>query len=381
MHLNDLNTVYTSVKESKLFGRYITNTHIEKCFNGLSKSSILTIGYSVNKLPIYSVTYGTGKIKILLWSQMHGNESTTTKALFDCFNLFETGSGFTDHLLSNCTICVIPILNPDGAERYTRLNANGVDINRDAQELSQPESKVLRALFMDFKPHYCFNLHGQRTIYSVDATNVSATLSFLAPSQDENCSLTPNRKDAMSVITALDSFLQTDVPNGISRYDDAFNLNCVGDTFQSFGVPTLLYEAGHYPNDYSREVVRRFMFLAIIKGLDCISKGVKAKNYDAYFNIPENKKMFYDIVIRNAKLSTLTDEATDIAIQYKEVLYENEIKFVPVIEAITNLHAYYGHKEIDANFKMVKNSDNSVIKVANEIVFVVINNQKTSLKP
>ena len=381
MHLNDLNTAYTSVKESKLFGRYITNTHIEKCFNGLSKSSILTIGYSVNKLPIYSVTYGTGKIKILLWSQMHGNESTTTKALFDCFNLFETGSGFTDHLLSNCTICVIPILNPDGAERYTRLNANGVDINRDAQELSQPESKVLRALFMDFKPHYCFNLHGQRTIYNVDATNVSATLSFLAPSQDENCSLTPNRKDAMSVITALDSFLQTDVPNGISRYDDAFNLNCVGDTFQSFGVPTLLYEAGHYPNDYSREVVRRFMFLAIIKGLDCISKGVKAENYDAYFNIPENKKMFYDIVIRNAKLSTLTDEATDIAIQYKEVLYENEIKFVPVVEAITNLHAYYGHKEIDANFKMVKNSDNSVIKVANEIVFVVINNQKTSLKP
>ena len=381
MHLNDLNTVYTSVKESKLFGRYITNTHIEKCFNGLSKSSILTIGYSVNKLPIYSVTYGTGKIKILLWSQMHGNESTTTKALFDCFNLFETGSGFTDHLLSNCTICVIPILNPDGAERYTRLNANGVDINRDAQELSQPESKVLRALFMDFKPHYCFNLHGQRTIYNVDATNVSATLSFLAPSQDENCSLTPNRKDAMSVITALDSFLQTDVPNGISRYDDAFNLNCVGDTFQSFGVPTLLYEAGHYPNDYSREVVRRFMFLAIIKGLDCIYKGVKAENYDAYFNIPENKKMFYDIVIRNAKLSTLTDEATDIAIQYKEVLYENEIKFVPVVEAITNLHAYYGHKEIDANFKMVKNSDNSVIKVADEIVFVVINNQKTSLKP
>ncbi|WP_339624090.1 M14 family zinc carboxypeptidase [uncultured Winogradskyella sp.] len=381
MHLNDLNTAYTSVKESKLFGRYITNTHIEKCFNGLSKSSILTIGYSVNKLPIYSMTYGTGKIKILLWSQMHGNESTTTKALFDCFKLFETGCGFTDHLLSNCTICVIPILNPDGAERYTRLNANGVDINRDAQELSQPESKVLRALFMDFKPHYCFNLHGQRTIYSVDATNVSATLSFLAPSQDENCSLTPNRKDAMSVITTLHSFLQTDVPNGISRYDDTFNLNCVGDTFQSFGVPTLLYEAGHYPNDYSREVVRRFMFLAILKGLDCISKGAKAENYDAYFNIPENKKMFYDIIIRNAKLSTLTDEATDIAIQYKEVLYENEIKFVPVVEAITNLNAYYGHKEIDANFKIVKNSDNSVIKVANEIVFVVINNQKTSLKP
>ena len=28
-----------------------------------------------------------------------------------------------------------------------------------------------------------------------------------------------------------------------------FNINCV-DKFQSLGVPTLLFEAGHYGNDY-----------------------------------------------------------------------------------------------------------------------------------
>jgi hypothetical protein len=39
------------------------------------------------------------------------------------------------------------MLNPDGADMYTRLNANEVDLNRDSQNLTQPESKVLREIF------------------------------------------------------------------------------------------------------------------------------------------------------------------------------------------------------------------------------------------
>jgi murein tripeptide amidase MpaA len=54
------------------------------------------------------------------------------------------------------------MLNPDGADMYTRLNANEVDLNRDSQNLTQPESKVLREIFDLFQPHYCFNLHDQQ---------------------------------------------------------------------------------------------------------------------------------------------------------------------------------------------------------------------------
>jgi murein tripeptide amidase MpaA len=38
------------------------------------------------------------------------------------------------------------MLNPDGAKTYTRENANKVDLNRDSQDLTQPESKILRKL-------------------------------------------------------------------------------------------------------------------------------------------------------------------------------------------------------------------------------------------
>ena len=51
------------------------------------------------------------------------------------------------------------MVNPDGAKLYTRVNANEVDLNRDSVNLSQPESKVLRNVFEEFKPDYCFNLH------------------------------------------------------------------------------------------------------------------------------------------------------------------------------------------------------------------------------
>ncbi|MBV7268164.1 M14 family metallopeptidase [Winogradskyella luteola] len=381
MKSEHLNSLYSLVKNPKLFGRYITNSDIEKCLAKYPDSIISTIGYSVEQRPIYSLKFGTGPKKILLWSQMHGNESTTTKALFDCFNLFFTNNAIPNLILETCTLLVIPILNPDGAERYMRLNANGVDLNRDAQDLSQPESKLLRAVFDDFQPDFCFNLHGQRTIYNVATSNVPATLSFLSPAQDKERSLTPNRKLAMSIISKINDLMQTVIPDGIGRYDDGFNLNCVGDTFQNLGVPTLLYETGHFTNDYKREEVRRYAFMAILKGLYTIAEGVGESGYKDYFNIPENGKLFYDIIIRNARLKENEDIVTDIAILYKETLFDGKIEFVPIVEVISNFEGYFGHREIDAKGNLLITSEKSELKVTNEIDFVVINNEKIALKP
>lgn len=383
MKLEHLKSLYALLKSQDLFGRYITNSDIEKCLKKIPNSICSVIGYSVENRPIHCLRIGSGPKKVLMWSQMHGNESTTTKALFDCVNLFLTNSEFPNTILESCTLLIIPILNPDGAERYTRFNANEVDLNRDAQDLSQPESRVLRNVFNDFKPDYCFNLHGQRTIYNVGATPVSSILSFLSPSQDEERTLTSNRKKAMALIVEINDTLQQVIPNGVARYDDGFNLNCVGDTFQSLKVPTVLFEAGHYPKDYDREEVRYLMFLSILKALEAISgngnSGFAA--YQDYFKIPENSKQFYDIIIRNAKLQDISAQATDIGIQYEERLVEKKIEFIPKIEVISKLNDFYGHKEIDAESKVVKSPYNTTVKVTNENDFVLINNEKITLKP
>ncbi len=381
MTLDHLNSLFSLVKNPELFGRYITNEHIENSLGKLPKSYVSVIGKSVLGKPIYGLSFGRGSKKVLLWSQMHGNESTTTKALFDVFNLLLTNNQISNTILESCTLFVIPILNPDGAAYYTRLNANEVDLNRDAQELSQAESKVLRNVFDEFKPDYCFNLHGQRTFYSVGQTNRSSILSFLSPSQDKARSLTENREIAMGIISEISDFLQKEIPNGVARYDDGFNLDCVGDTFQRLGVPTILYEAGHFPNDYNREEVRRLVFIAILKGLQVIASGCKGISSDGYFKIPENGKQFCDIIIRNALLTDDSSELVDIAVQYREDLVNGKVKFIPVIEQISELEGFFGHKEIEANGFSVKSANNSEIKVGYENDFVLINNEKISLKP
>ncbi len=75
---------HQSHHEQQLFGRYIHQLSIASLLDSLpSEFEVKQLGVSVENRPIHSVKIGSGNTKILLWSQMHGNESTTTKAVFD----------------------------------------------------------------------------------------------------------------------------------------------------------------------------------------------------------------------------------------------------------------------------------------------------------
>jgi len=379
MTITLLNKFHKTCKETSLFHRYITLQHISPLLKKLEHHfDIRIIGQSVLGLSIHAIKIGTGNHKILMWSQMHGNESTTTKAVFDLCNLFaENDHDKVRNILKSCTIAIIPMLNPDGAKAYTRLNANGVDLNRDAQKLSQPESKILRSFFNDFKPDFCFNLHGQRTIFSAGSNNLPATISFLAPAQDERCTITENRKKAMEIISAMNVILQGQIPNQVGIYDDAFNINCVGDTFQTQNVPTILVEAGHYTNDYPREETRRLVFQSLLTALNYIATTkITGDSYKPYFDIPENEKLFYDIIIRNASVNS---QIQDIGIMYQEKLIKNKVEFIPVVEKISNLKSFYAHRKINANKNEVFADDLKPLNEGVEIDFVLIKNERISL--
>lgn len=382
MELKHIQSLFLKHKEASISNRYITNKHIAPLLKKIDKKiKVESIGKSVLNESIYGLKIGNGNKRILMWSQMHGNESTTTKAIFDLLNTLLDSTSNINYILEACTLYIIPILNPDGAKAYTRVNANQIDLNRDAQNLSQPESKVLRGIFNTFKPHFCYNLHGQRTIFSAGKTNKPATVSFLAPAQDDFCTVTENRKIAMEIITVMNSTLQELIPNQVGVYDDAFNINCVGDTFQSEDVPTVLFEAGHYKNDYARENVREFIFISLLKSLDYISKTeITGYSHESYFEIPENDKCFYDIIIRNAKLYDAENNGLiDIGILYTEKLVGDKIEFLPKVVAIEKLNNFYGHREINANGHKVLDDTGIEIEVGYENVFVILNNEKISL--
>ena len=353
--VQDLQLLFSIYKQQNLRGRYIHNGHILPLLDALkNKLELVQIGESILKKPIFSIKLGKGPKRILMWSQMHGNESTTTKAVFDLINtLLNDSVSRTETILGACTVCIIPILNPDGAEAYTRFNANSIDLNRDAQNLTQPESLILQKVFKQFKPNYCFNLHGQRTIFSAGNTNKPATVSFLSPAQDKDCTITDTRKIAMDIIAVMNRTLQQQIPNQVGIYDDSFNINCVGDTFQSLNVPTILFEAGHYANDYLREKTREFMYQSLLTALYYISENtITGTGYAGYQTIPENKKLFFDIILREA---TLNGTVVDVAIQFEEVLKNGEIELIPILKKTGNLESYFGHRDIKMDKKKDKN--------------------------
>ncbi len=358
----NLEQLFDQNKENTIQGRYITLENIEPLLNKESlKKDVTVIGESVLGKPIYSYQKGNGKIKIYLWSQMHGNESTTTKALFDFINLLNSGSDLAEQLLESFTFYCIPLLNPDGAKLYTRANANNIDLNRDSQNLTQPESKILRAVFEEFKPDYCFNLHDQRTIFGVADTGKPATVSFLAPSYNEEREVNESRLKAINLIAGINEVLQNYIPGQVGRFDDSFNINCIGDTFQYLGVPTILFEAGHYPDDYEREKTRKFIFISLLTSFIILNENDIVDNrIDNYLNIPQNNVSFFDFMYKNVKINYDGNEIiTNFVAQYKEELIDNKINFNAYIIEAGDLNGYYGHYEYDAGEALYKDRQNN----------------------
>ena len=359
--------------EINLKGRYITLNDIEPVLMKYnSDNQVIIIGQSVLGKPIYKYELGTGKTKVLLWSQMHGNESTTTKALFDFLNLLNSNSDLAKNLLSEFSFCCLPMLNPDGALLYTRENANNIDLNRDAQNLTQPESKLLRSVFENFKPDYCYNLHDQRTIYGVGTDNIKpATVSFLAPAYNENRDIDEGRAKAIKVIVAMNNILQKFIPNQVGRFDDSFNINCVGDTFQFLNVPTILIEAGHFQGDYDRELTRKFVFIALVEGLKKIYENdIVSNKIEEYMNIPHNKICFYDFIYKNIKIYYDNNEIiTNFALQFKEEIIDNQLVFNAYTAAIGDLEGFSGHFELDVEEALYEDLDLNIPKINQKAEF------------
>ena len=153
---------------------------------------------SFEQRPILHLRMGTGPVKILMWSQMHGDESTATAALMDFIHLLcrQTEYNFNDWQ-TRFTIDIVPMLNPDGAAKHTRVNGQFIDINRDALVLQSPEGRVLQHLVSSLQPDLALNLHDQNAYHGISERQHTSTIAMLAPVADHAKHITPVRKQAI----------------------------------------------------------------------------------------------------------------------------------------------------------------------------------------
>ena len=144
------------------------------------------------------------------------------------------------------------MLNPDGAERFERRNAQSIDVNRDALRLQTPEGRALKALRDRLNPRVGFNLHNQSWRTSVGNPPKPASISLLSVAYDEARTENAGRKLTKQICAVIRDALEPFAPGQIGRYDDEFEVRAFGDNITLWGTPVVLIETGPWPSDPNR---------------------------------------------------------------------------------------------------------------------------------
>lgn len=349
--LQSLFAEYDSFKISELKGLYITHADVEKAISNISSAKGVTVdelGKSVEGRTIRKITIGSGDIPVLLWTQMHGDESTATRSVFDLLQLFlqqpDYAKAAIETLLERVTMHIIPMLNPDGAERYTRENALGIDLNRDAKALRSPEAKILMDTFNAIKPQFCYNLHDQSRLYTQQRDSIKPLqvappiqMSFLAPAFNAKKQFSPTRTKAAGLISDIVNMLNLTLPSPIAmgRYSDSFEPRAFGDTLQGTGTSLMLFESGESLTDPEREDIRKYNTLAILGSLYLIAENAVGTTETQHYNdLPFNQRVDFDIVLQGVRLIAGSSDVTeDIGLVQKiELKNEQLIKRYTIAE-------------------------------------------------
>ena len=349
---------YEDYREESVTTRRFKHRDIEPLLLRLRQEPgfmVRKLGASIEGRPIYDVSVGTGDTQVLMWSQMHGDEPTATMAGLDLFNFLAADDNFNElreEILENLTLHFVPMLNPDGAEVFERRNAIDIDLNRDALRLTSPESRILKNIRDSLDADFGFNLHDQSTYYTAGINEEPATISFLPPAYNYEKDVNEVREKAMQMIVQLNEALQYYIPGQVARYNDDFEPRAFGDNIQKWGTSTILIESGGYPRDPEKQEIRKLNFMLLLTALHSIAtESYAERDREEYWNIPENERYLYDLVVRNVQREMNGNFYTvDVGINRVEIEFDENQDFfyVSSIRELGDMSTYYGYEDFDA---------------------------------
>lgn len=249
------------------------------------------IGRSYEDRPLHLASIGCGSQHVLMWTQMHGDEPTHTAVVLDLLNILLSNvcadEGFSNPL-NEVSLFVLPMLNPDGAERWTRTNAIGIDINRDAVDLKSSEARVLASVVRTIRPAFAFNLHNQDPRKQVSETGRLATVSLLAPPAHARPQTTPSFTRAKQLAVSMFDAAERLLPGHTARYEVDYMPTAFGEWVQSQSMSTVLLEAGGWPKEVAGSLADLHLLL-VLQALQLIADGdLYGADPQRYLHIPLN---------------------------------------------------------------------------------------------
>jgi hypothetical protein len=289
-------------------GRRFTHAELWRAIGpsvGKAPFRVEEAGRSIQGREIRAVHFGDGPTTVLLWSQMHGDESTATMALADIFRFLAeaTSDPLRERLRRNLSVTFVPMLNPDGAQLFQRENAAGIDVNRDGRQQATPEARALKGLRDRIEPRFGFNLHDQSARTRVGPSGRQAAIALLAPAHDSTRGYNEVRGRARLVAAVMARMLADSIPGRVAKYDDTFNPRAFGDLMQQWGASTVLIESGALEGDPQKQRLRALNAAIILGALDAIAtRGYEAADTASYEALPENAGGANDLVIVGGQL-------------------------------------------------------------------------------
>jgi hypothetical protein len=318
------------------------------------------VGKSYGNREIYQIEWGKGAIKVMMWSQMHGDEPTATPALIDMFAFLQKNrdKAWVKKLEETLTIRAVPMLNPDGSELFQRRNLQGIDINRDARNLQTPEARLLKQLRDEFMPHIGFNLHNQQSLTTVSGTTNQAAISFLVvegkPELSNKAGNERNKRLTAAMVAALQNFIR----GHIGRYVDSYNPDAFGDKFSDWGTNAILIETGALYGKDEMFLVK-MNFIAFLTALNALADGSE-KNFSTinYDIIPNNGSgNLFNFIFRRANIVNRSGASVQISVSDITVNTQRRraSQFAPsYVQSLGNFPTFRGLEEYDvSNFYLV----------------------------
>ncbi|MYC51847.1 MAG: peptidase M14 [Gammaproteobacteria bacterium] len=336
--------------DQRRFGPEAYWTILEPILDGSTTLACERVGESAEGRPLQMVSFGKGEVGVLAWSQMHGDESTATMALADTISFL---AQHPEHVLvralcRHLSLHFVPMLNPDGAARFQRHNAAGVDVNRDARRLATPEGRALKSVHDRIRPAFGFNLHDQSPRFRVGDSGRMAAIALLAPAYSDKPEVSERQRTAMRVCGVVRRAIEPLVGGHVTRYDDAFNPRAFGDLMGTWGASTILIESGGWPDDPDKQHLRMVNFVGILSALGSIADGsYEQADLALYDGLPPNGRMVSDLLLAGGTLIApgVSPMVADVLIEYDDPLTRSG----PTIVEVGDLADREAHETVAAD--------------------------------
>ncbi len=120
------------------------------------------IGKTCENRPLIVQYFGNinnPNLKVFIIGGQHGDEKYAKKSIKHLIVRLSKLNNKKNMMLDNSCISILSDANPDGYAKNTRLNAEGIDLNRDHQNLSSIENKIIHSFIRRWNPNYIIDVH------------------------------------------------------------------------------------------------------------------------------------------------------------------------------------------------------------------------------